>query len=169
MICLCYQDEDERVDALLSIAQCCRRSGVPLVFLGSQIQCVATEEAVRSRAPSSLSILTFRPPTLTGVETNEASLSEINWTALLEFSAVRAPIVAWIEIPWTQNCQGMEHFLFSYYESLNRITSERSIRAISTFNFQRAAEMPKSCPLERNVILYAACHTSVGPRRSNLS
>ena len=40
---------------------------------------------------------------------------------------------------------------------------------INTYFFQRAAEMPKSCPLERNVILYAACHTSVGPRRSNLS
>ncbi len=96
MIGLHYKDEDERDDALASVARRCQSIGATLVFFGRESSCISARDALRRLDPKAIEHVRFCPAPLTAQE--DAS-SWAEGAVAREWSAAGGPFIAWADSP----------------------------------------------------------------------
>jgi signal transduction histidine kinase len=141
MICLHYRDENELVEAFLSLARRCQALSTRILFLGPEEKWNIVRKQVGELVPSALQNLIFHELSLKRCEnlTDPWNTTiEAVRLAFFEASVVSGPIAVWIEAPLPSSTLSLRSALRDYYQSLG--TTPLSSTIISAYQLDSIAE-----------------------------
>jgi signal transduction histidine kinase len=133
MLCLHYQDPQERARALCSIGERCQEFGARLVFLGSETACETTRLALSQLESAARLDLQMRPLPPARPEAGAGFGVEVIRTALLELCSHDRPAVVWVEAPALPAGAAAEEALSAYCDALVGVTARDPVTVIHAF------------------------------------
>ena len=139
MLCIHYHDDQERAQAVASIAQRCRQLDANLVVLESEATCERTRATVSRLERTTSPGVKFRPLRFQDEgrvgEHRAADAQGVVRRALQEVFDVGDPTVAWVEAPLVPNGLARGKTLCAFHDELESLVAEKAASVIIAFRF----------------------------------